>query len=254
MSTINNFEHLVGIIGGVGPEATNYFTSLLIKKRGQVTRDQDHIPFLLFNNPQIPDRSKYLMYGGQHFLPEMVKTGMALKNAGASFLVVTCNTAHTHIEELEKTVGIPVLNMIDLTVKYICDTYGEDITVGLLATTGTINSSIYKNTFKKYSPHANVLIPFEKTQAEVMRACYEIKKFSVDENNFQLLDNAAQELIRRGASVIILGCTEIPLALTQEKCSYKRIDPMEILARETIKQTLRSRVTISKQHFSKNAI
>lgn len=69
MNTSNFFDQVVGIIGGTGPEATNYFTSLLVKMRGPVRNDQDHIPFLLINNPQIPDRSihSYSMQYGSCF-------------------------------------------------------------------------------------------------------------------------------------------------------------------------------------------
>ena len=127
MSASNYFDQLVGIIGGTGPEATNYFTSLLVKLRGHVGSDQEHIPFLLLNNPQIPDRSKHLLFSGESPLPEMVDTGLLLKRAGATFLVIPCNTAHAFTEELEAGVGLPVMNMIDLTISHISKAYGKKI-------------------------------------------------------------------------------------------------------------------------------
>ena len=74
-----------------------------------------------------------------------------------------------------------------------------------------------------------------------MKAIYKIKKFSADEQSFNLLNNAALQLIRDGASVIILGCTEIPLALSKEKCNFELVDPMEILAKSVIERTLMSK-------------
>lgn len=247
MKTINNLEQLVGIIGGTGPEATNYFTSLLTKMRGHVKRDQDHIPFLLFNNPQIPDRSKFLLYGGETPLPEMVRTGLLLKHAGATFIVITCNTAHAFVQEVEQEVGLPVVSLIEQTVNYISNKYGQETTVGVLATTGTIKTQIYQKAFGKLAPKISVLVPDKDDQAAVMKACYDIKKFSADEQSFQTLNKAAHHLIDRGAKVIILGCTEIPLALTQEKCDFVRVDPMEVLAKEVIKKTLVKRNIFSKK-------
>jgi aspartate racemase len=240
MQSLSSFHHLVGIIGGVGPEATNYFTSLLVKMRGNVQRDQDHIPFLLFNNPQIPDRSGYLLYNQENPVPEMVQTGLFLKRAGATFLVIPCNTAHAFTQEIEKGVGLPVMSMVDLTVQYIVKTYGNDVTVGLLGTNGTVHSKIYQETFAKIAPDISVLVPEEKSQTNVMKAIYEIKSFSVNEQNKRLLSEATEELKKRGATIIILGCTEIPLALPKEACDFERIDPMEVLAEKVIAKTLQS--------------
>ena len=245
MQAFSSFNHLVGIIGGVGPEATNYFTSLLTKLRGNVKKDQDHIPFLLFNNPQIPDRSGYLLYNQENPVPEMVDTGLLLKKAGATFLVIPCNTAHAFTEEIEKNVGIPVMNMIDLTVQYISKTYGQNATVGLLATNGTVKSNIYQDVFKKEAPKMKLVLPDEKDQINVMKAIYEIKSFSVNKNNTRLLSNAAANLKEQGATIIILGCTEIPLALSKEICNFERIDPMEILAERVIAKMLKGKEKVS---------
>jgi aspartate racemase len=152
MSASNYFDQLVGIIGGTGPEATNYFTSLLVKLRGHVGSDQEHIPFLLLNNPQIPDRSKHLLFNGESPLPEMVETGLLLKRAGATFLVIPCHTAHVFTEELEAGVGLPVMNMIDLTITHLSKAFGKKIKVGLLATDGTLTSNTYKQAIEKIAP------------------------------------------------------------------------------------------------------
>ena len=227
-------DNLLGIIGGAGPEATIYFTQLLLKYRGPVDRDQNHLPYLVFNNTQIPNSVHHLLHGAESPVAEFTRTGLVLKNAGATFLVIPCNTAHAFADELEKRIGLPIINLIDETVKYITKTYGDAITVGLLATTGTIQTKIYHKSFQTFAPKTKVLVPDENRQRKVMKACFDIKKFSADKNSFQLLNSAAHDLIVKGAQVIILGCTEIPLALTEEKCDFIRIDPMEIVAKKVI--------------------
>lgn len=242
---------MAGIIGGMGSEATNYFVSLLLKLRlPYVTKDQDHIPYFLFNNSQIPDRSEFLL-GKNNInpLPELVKTGIALKNAGATFLVMTCNTAHAFAHLIEDEVGLPFVNIVDETTAYVHRVYGEKATVGLLATTGTIESQLYQLSFARASEDITVLLPDQDEQSKIMDAIYGangIKSSSVNEENTQVLYNAANKLVGRGASVIILGCTEIPLALKTEKCKFFRVDPMEILAQKVIERTLNNVVTYDK--------
>lgn len=238
MTASHYFDQIVGIIGGTGPEATNYFTSLLIKLRGHVKSDQEHIPFLLLNNPQIPDRSNHILFNGESPIPEMVHTGNLLKSAGATFLAIPCHTAHAFTDELEKSVGLPVLNMIDLTIDHIRKNYGESTKVGLLATNGTIICKTYEASIKKNAPQMTLITPDLEEQTEVMKAIYKIKKFSSDDQSFKTLNLCANKLMQKGANVIVLGCTEIPLALTAEKCGFERIDPMEILAKKVIETTL----------------
>lgn len=239
MSASNHFNEIAGIIGGVGPEATNYFVALLVALRGKLAKkDQDHIPFLLFNNPQIPDRTKHLAYKKEDPSVEFIHTGHILKQAGATFLVIPCNAAHAYIEKIAQHVQLPFLNMIELTVEYIVRNYGSKITVGLLATDGTIVSNIYQNEFAKVSSQVKLMLPNPQSQRNIMEAIYDIKSHGVTEMNTRVLYNEAKILTDKGASIIILGCTEIPLALKQEICSFSLIDPMMLLAEKVIEKTL----------------
>jgi aspartate racemase len=242
MNQGNFYKEMAGIIGGIGPEATSYFTSLLIKFRlPYAVKDQDHIPYLLFNNPQIPDRTEYILQQSENNpLPEIVKTGITLKNAGATFLVMTCNTAHTFAQAIESEVGLPLINMVDETAEYIHRKYGNNATVGLLATTGTIHAKLYQDALYKKSSTIAVLTPENDEQTSVMNAIYDIKSNSVNERNTQELYDVASKLVSRGASTIILGCTEIPLALRTKHPKFFRIDPMEILAQKVIERTILS--------------
>ncbi len=241
MKTINNFKEIVGIIGGIGPEATNYFTSLLVKLRQPyVQKDQDHIPYFVMNNPQIPDRSEFILgQSAESPLPELIRSGKLLKEMGATFLVMPCNTSHAFTEELEEKTHLEVLNMIHLTVKHIGYTLGQDLKVGLLATTGTVKANIYTRAFKKMAPQIKVILPDAKLQKNVMKAIYSIKANGVNKSNAILLQNAAKSLIKKGADVIILGCTEIPLALHADNQNF--IDPMEILAQNVIARSISSK-------------
>jgi aspartate racemase len=243
MSASNQFKELAGIIGGIGPEATLYFCSLLLKLRQkEVQKDQDHIPYIYFNNPQIPDRTAFLLTGVDSPLPEFIHTGNVLKNAGATFLVIPCNTAFAFNEEIEAEVGIPVLDMVEMAADNIVKNFGENAKVGVLATSGTLKSQIYQKAIAKKSEKASVLVPEDALQEKVMQVLYEIKSTSVTSESSKVLKSAAEDLAERGADVVILGCTEIPLALKKEDCNFPLIDPMELIAQEVIRRTLESRI------------
>jgi len=242
LNSASSYTEMAGIIGGIGSEATSYFVSLIVKLRQQYAKnDQGHIPFLLFNNPQIPDRTDYLLKkSNQNPIHDLVETGLVLKKAGATFLVMPCNTAHAFVQVVKKEVGLPFINMIEETTSYIQRTYGDNATVGVLATTGTLHSQLYQQSFNRVAKNITVLLPDGDEQSKIMEAIYDIKSNSVNEGNTQILYSAANKLVSKGASIIILGCTEIPLALKAGKGKFFRIDPMEILAQKVIERTILS--------------
>ncbi|MGH7245802.1 MAG: aspartate/glutamate racemase family protein, partial [Candidatus Levyibacteriota bacterium] len=137
-----------------------------------------------------------------------------------------------------------VLNMIQLTAQFIVDTYGENATVGLLATDGTLQTQIYQKEFAKISPNIKIIAPDAPGQKNVMEAIYGekgIKAGCIDEHNYEMLNAQAKQLIDNGAQIAIEGCTEIPLVLSMKGSAFPIIDPMEVLAKEIIKRTMASK-------------
>lgn len=227
----------VGIVGGTGPEASNKFCELLIKYKKK-KKDQDNIPFIHFCNPQIPDRTDFIMGEGPDPTPEFIKTCLELEKAGADFLVIPCNTAHHFLPEIQEKVGIPIIDMTKLTIKEISTNAPSLRKIGLLATTGTLKSKL----FEKYLNTIGVetITPNEFEQEElVTEAIYGTKGIKAGKKLHakRLLYLATQKLIERGAQAIIMGCTEIPLVLKQKFFSVKLYDPMRIAAKEIIKYT-----------------
>lgn len=237
MNTFRNYHEICGIIGGVGPAATNYLFGLIIKLHKAAKKDQNHIPLLIFNNPQIPDRTEHLINGGENPLSELIQTANILKKAGATFIAIPCITAHVYIKEIEKEAGIKTINLIKLTLDHIRTAFGKTAIVGLLATDGTIKSNIFKDEMNGL----NIVIPDKHGQKNVMEAVYGkygLKASCLNNRNFKLLYHEAKKLIKNKANVIVAGCTEIPLVLKQSKCNFPIIDPMELMAKEILERTL----------------
>lgn len=225
-----NDHRVIGILGGMGPEAT---ADLFLKviKATKVQKDQDHFRVVIDSNPKIPDRTNAILHRGESPIAAMVETGRNLEKMGVDIVLIPCNTAHYFIKEVQSELSIPILNALEESYKYIKKTYPQIKKVGLLATTGTIETRLYE----KYFYDMEMIYPNEITQRErVMKAIYEengIKAGNTGKEIVDLLKSAANELIEKGAQLMIAGCTEVPLALKESHISKPLLDPMDIAAK-----------------------
>jgi len=226
-------KKIVGILGGMGPEATVDFMSKIIKMTPAKT-DQEHIRMLIDNNPQVPDRTKAILDNGEN--PSSVLAEMAenLEKWGAEFLAMPCNTAHYYLDEIIKTVKIPIINMIAETGKVLAADKIEN--AGLLATTGTLKTRLYQKTLDQLG--IKVIIPSLEYQEKVMQIIYAVKS-GEHENLSALKKEVIDHMQEKGAAAIILGCTELPIAFNnQNQFSLNFYDPTEILAQAVIEVAL----------------
>jgi aspartate racemase len=227
-------EKIIGIVGGVGPEASNKFCEFLIKNK-KSNSDQEHLVFLHYCNPKIPDRTKFILGLGDDPKPEIIKTCKILQDAGAIFLVIPCNTAHAFLKEIQESVDIPIIDMTKVMVKKLVDDYPGIKKVGILATTGSLKAGIYQDYLS--SVGINPIIPSENDQKRiVMDAIYGLNGIKAGKKVLpkKKLTKIANKLISEGAEALILGCTEIPLVLKQKSFNIPIFDPMEIVAKEII--------------------
>ncbi len=235
-------EKIIGILGGMGPEATiDLFTRIV--KGTRARRDQDHLRILIDNNPKVPDRTRAILGKGTSPLPELVRSGKTLEKAGADFIVIPCVTAHYFYEGLEKKLKIPVLHLVEETVRWVQKNLKGVRRLGLLATTGTIQSRLFQTAFGPTGIELIVSTP-ETQKRMVMEAIYGkkgIKAIGPSKGSKRLILRASQKLIQQGAEGVIAGCTEIPLVLKEGDLSVPVIDSIAILARVAIEKTRRSR-------------
>lgn len=223
-----NEDKVIGIIGGMGPEATaSLFTKII--KNTKAEKDQDHYRVVIDSNPKIPDRTAAILGRGQSPVDAIVTAGKNLEKIGASFLILPCITSHYFIEEIQDHLCVPVINAIEELYKYIVSKNSSVSKIGLLATSGTIKSGL----FNKYLLNMEVLIPDEEAQEnQVMEAIYGkngIKSGNTGKGPSLLLQQTAEDLINRGADIIIAGCTEVGLALKQDQIAKALIDPMDCI-------------------------
>ena len=128
----------LGIIGGMGPMATAYLLELIIQMTAAKT-DQEHLSAVVLNNPQVPDRTAYILDRAKPSpLPVLEGMAHALENLGCGVLCAPCVTSHYFYEELAGCVQVPFLHMVRETAKEL--QAGGKTRAGILATTGTVKS------------------------------------------------------------------------------------------------------------------
>jgi aspartate racemase len=228
----------VGIIGGMGPLATTAFHRLLVLNEAAPT-DQAHVPVVVDADPRIPDRTSFLLGTGQDPRPALRASARRLADAGAEVLVMPCNTANIFAADITAETGLPLVPWFEsAAAAVVARLDGLPQQCGLLATSGTVRTGIYGRILAQVG--IAVLVPEEAEQELVMAAIYAddgVKATgAVSPDRRQGVLKAAKSLVDRGAEVLLLGCTELPLAIPASDPSWPRptIDPAVEVARRTL--------------------
>ncbi|MCW4014310.1 MAG: amino acid racemase [Candidatus Bathyarchaeota archaeon] len=225
-------EKTIGILGGMGPEATADLFMRIIRAT-PVEKDQDHLHVIIDSNSKIPDRTPAILGTGEDPLPLLVETGQRLEKAGADLLIMPCNTAHYFHAKIQEQVGIPLLHMIRLSADYIAEKYPEVRKAGLLASDGTIASRLYHDSYA--AKGIEIIIPDKSSQKDTMDAIYKYIKTGNLEKGEELLKRVSLELIQAGADTVLCGCTEVSIVLHDGDLSVPVVDPLQVLAEEAVK-------------------
>jgi aspartate racemase len=225
----------VGVVGGVGPLATVDFMSKVVRLT-EAARDQDHIKMIVEQNPQIPDRTEHLLRNGTDPTIALFATCKRLEAAEADLIAIPCNTAHAFVDRMQTHLRIPVLNMLDETMAQVATCHFGQL-VGLLATSGTVESGVYAAAAARVG--VRMIVPDDQHQQLVMESIYGatgVKAGFTEGQCREDLRKAIVHLAERGAGVIVLGCTELPLLFPQSSdfdtdgTTVVLLDPTMLLA------------------------
>ena len=217
---------MLGVLGGMGPLATVDFMQKIIgmSKAGS---DQEHIPMMVRNVPQIPDRTASILYQGDDPFPALLEGLKALEHSGVECVVIPCNTAHYWFERLQQQTSTPMISILDCVSSAIQSRGIQR--VGLMATNATVATGIYKQRIE--GEGGECLIPDADGQEEIMRSIYDIKAGRLEEGR-RRMEQVFNQLISDGAQAVILGCTEIPVGLAEiaQQKPLQCIDATALLA------------------------
>ena len=223
----------LGVLGGMGPLATVDFLAKLIAET-PATRDQDHVPVIVYSVPQIPCRVEAILGTGTPPLPAMAEGLAVLVQAGAEAVVIACNTAHYWYDALARESAVPILHIADAA----CAGLASGSCAGLLGTEAALEAGIYQQRLAALGVRSLVNDP-DFRRCAVLPAIALVKQGRAAEAG-RLVEPAIEALLNAGADTVILACTELPVALDAIDSSFRFrvIDPTRALARAAVTWSL----------------
>jgi aspartate racemase len=221
---------MIGVIGGMGPLATVDFVSKIMAETS-ADGDAGHVPLLIQSDPRIPPRPAAILAGGRSPLPALLAARDRLIAAGATALAMPCNTAHFWYADLMEECTVPFLSIVDASINELSVLSEVGSTVGIIATRATLTAQIFDPALSRSG--YSVLVPNEDVMDTLVLPGIEFVKAGNAVRGGKLIEEAVQALLNQGASVVILACTETPLALDalESKLRVHCVDTTAALAR-----------------------
>lgn len=223
-------EHPIGIIGGMGPMASQLFYKM-VTEHTAAERDQDHINLILLSDASMPDRTAAIL-SGQYDGPyeQLLSDARMLEQCGCTAIAITCNTAHFFADMIADKIGIPILHMIRETAATLAGRCPGGV-IGVMATDGTVQTGLYQKALTErgltpWTPPADI-------QKEVMHQIYDRVKKGLpwDQESWGRIEAAYRQA---GCAAVVLACTELSVIKADEGLEDWYVDPMETLARKVI--------------------
>ncbi len=225
----------IGILGGMGPAAAIDLQAKILALT-PATRDEEHLPVVTWNVPQVPDRVAAIEGRGPSPLPAMAAGVRALEGAGVEAIAIACNTAHHWAGELQAGMRVPLLDIVDAVAQAIEARPSRPRRIGLMGTRGTLASGFYGRRLEALgyawiAPDEACRAAFVETAIAGVKAA----DLATARERFGL---AARHLLDRGADLLLLACTELPLALPGSGLEDRCLDANHALAEAVVRFAL----------------
>jgi aspartate racemase len=224
----------LGVLGGMGPAASAEFIKRLIEQT-PAKSDQEHIPFILWSDPRIPDRSTSMRNGDDKPLPYLLKGIQGLRSAECNLIVIPCNTAHFWFDEMSKSLSWhgKIIHIVDSVADALRSVNVTNTKIGIIGTQATIEFGLYQYMLNKLGWEC--IVPSKEHMENLVQPAIDlIKANKIDSAKLLILDTI-QSLINDGAQAVVLGCTELPLAIREtEYQGIPLINSIDSLVKSTM--------------------
>ncbi len=225
----------IGILGGMGPAAAIDLQAKILALT-PATRDEEHLPVVTWNVPQIPDRVAAIEGRGPSPLPAMAAGVRGLEAAGVEAIAIACNTAHHWAGELQAGMRVPLLDIVEAVAQAIESRASRPRRIGLLGTRGTLASGFYGRRLESLG-YAWIAPDEACRKAFVETAIASVKAADLATAR-ERFGRATRHLLERGADLLLLGCTELPLALPGSGLEDCCLDANHALAESVVRFAL----------------
>ena len=229
-------EKILGVLGGMGPLASAQFM-LRLTLLTPASHDQEHIPTVLWSDPRIPDRMAAKYAGGADPLPALLRGMHGLAQAGCGAVVIPCNTAHGWYDELRAAIPLPIPHIVDAVAQDLIRQGIHRGTIGVMGTAGTLRMRLYQDRLEARG--YTCITPDQAQMDEWVSPAIAMVKANQLGQSYTPAMTAARALMERGAAAVVLGCTELPLAVQAGQgrdamAEFPMADSIDALARAAI--------------------
>jgi aspartate racemase len=231
---MDSIDKILGVLGGMGPLASAQFMVRLTLLT-PATRDQDHIPTVLWSDPRVPDRTVGSLSGGADPLPWLLRGIEGLQRAGCTAIAIPCNTAHGWYEPMLAAAGCPILHIVDAAAADLRRVGIAPGVIGVMGTAGTLAMRLYQD--RLAGQGWDCLVPTEAEMQRLVAPAIAAVKANRVADAYAPLAKVVTSLARRGARAVVLGCTETPLGIQAgpwETLGVPLVDTIDALARVSI--------------------
>ncbi|MCL4367104.1 amino acid racemase [Patescibacteria group bacterium] len=225
----------VGVIGGLGPETTVKFYLEVLKlcfEKNKAQRPQiliESVPLFFELEKQVITENKQI----DKILPILIQAAKTLEKAGADFIVMPCNSLHVFVQEIRHSVKIPVLSIVEETVKQLLT---QSITqIGLVATSITIESGLYEQ--QLIENHIQITLPDAQQQKKINQSIHNLVIGKVDKHDQAFFAEVLSSFKQQGVRTVVLACTDLQLVISYFD-DLMILDTMQLLAIATTREVI----------------
>jgi aspartate racemase len=234
MEHVTMTDRVLGVLGGMGPLASAQFM-LRLTLLTPASKDQEHIPAVLWSDPRVPDRGEAMRPGGTDPLPVLLRGIEGLTRAGCGAIVVPCNTAHVWYGQMAEAAGVPIPHIVDAAAADLARIGIKPGRIGLMGTPVTLRTKLYQQRLTRQG--WDCVEPTEDQMTRLVSPAIALVKANQVAAAYEPLAEVVNSLAARGATAVVLGCTEIPLGIQAgpaDRMAVPVIDTIDALARAAI--------------------
>jgi aspartate racemase len=225
-------RRVLGVLGGMGPLASAQFMVRLTLLT-PATRDQDHIPTVLWSDPRVPERTVGTQAGSADPMPWLLHGIEGLRHAGCGAIAIPCNTAHGWYNAMHDAAGMPILHIVDAAAAELRRMGIGGGTIGVMGTQATLAMRLYQDRMGALG--WTCIVPSQEQMERLVSPAIALVKANRVADAYAPLADVVRSLGARGASSVVLGCTEIPLGIQAgPEPDLPVVDTIDALARAAI--------------------
>ena len=229
---MDNIDKILGVLGGMGPLASAQFMVRLTLLT-PATRDQDHIPTVLWSDPRVPDRTVGRLSGGADPLPWLLRGIEGLQQAGCTAIAIPCNTAHGWYDTMRDAARVPILHIVDAAAAELERLGIRRGRIGVMGTQATLAMRLYQDRLGALG--WDCIEPSDEEMSHLVSPAIALVKANRVVDAYAPLAEVVSSLSSRGAASVVLGCTEIPLGIQAgPRLEFPIVDTIDALARAAI--------------------